>query len=130
MQTVVIVSVLIVFFLWGCYGSDVPKKYRRRYCTGREWKNRFPETPKTEIRRFLSIFTQAFAFSAQASLQFAPDDKILAIYRALYPTQWMADALEIETLAGDIEREYCVDFMAIWHEELTLGELFAKLQQH
>ena len=38
--------------------------------------------------------------------------------------------LEIETLAGDIEREYGVDFMAIWHEELTLGELFAKLQQH
>ena len=129
MQTVVIVSVLIAFFLWGWYGSDVPKKYRRRYCTGREWKRRFPDVPKAEIRRFLSIVTQAFAFPVQASLQFAPDDKILAIYRAIYPTQWMADALELETLAGDIEREYCVDFMAIWNETLTLGELFAKLQQ-
>ena len=129
MQTLVIVSVLIVFFLWGCYGSDLPKQYRRRHCSGRAWKTRFPNTPKAEIRRFLSLFTQAFAFPTRASLQFAPDDQILAIYRALYPAQWMADALELETLAGDIEREYCVDFMAIWHEALTLGELFAQLQR-
>tara|TARA_Y100001949_G_scaffold134336_1_gene115857 strand:- start:264 stop:392 length:129 start_codon:yes stop_codon:yes gene_type:complete len=39
----------------------------------------------------------------------------------------MPDVLELETLADSIEDEYGVSFAEIWHEELTLGELFQKV---
>ncbi len=46
------------------------------------------------------------------------------IYRELYPSKWMADALEFETLAEDLEKEYGINFNEPWHEDFTLGELF------
>ena len=106
----------------------MPKKYRMRICTGKNWKEKYPDTPKEDIRIFLLIFTDAFAFSYKQKLKFEPDDKILDIYKALYPAKWMADSLELETLAEDVEREYNINFTDIWHENLTLGELFSKVQ--
>jgi len=95
-----------------------------RNCTGKHWKSKFPATPKEDVRRFLFIFTDAFAFSRKQKLKFEPDDKILDIYKTLYSSEWMADSLEVETLAEDIEREYNINFSNVWHENLTLGELF------
>jgi len=71
------------------------------------------------------MFMHAFAFKEKDKLKFGPKDKISDIYRALYPKQWMPDALEFETLAKSVRREYDLDFSTIWNENLTLGELFA-----
>lgn len=85
----------------------------------------FPNAPKAEIREFLALFVDAFAFPNEEKLKFSPDDKILSIYRALYPSRWMPDALEVETLAKYIEAKYGLPFASVWSENLTLGELFA-----
>ena len=128
MKIALIITVIAIAIAWSVYTGDVPKKYRIRNCTGKNWKKKFPDTSKEDIRRFLFLFTDAFAFSRKQKLKFEPDDKILDIYKALYPAKWMADSLEVETLAEDIEREYNINFTNIWHENLTLGDLFSKVK--
>lgn len=121
------VASLIGAFLWKLvFPSPLPRPYRYRSCQGRRWKNSFPDSSKEDIRIFLNTFTDAFAFSQEDKLKFAPEDTILQVYRALYPKRWMPDALEVETLAVDFESKYGVKFEGIWHEDLSLGELFSK----
>ena len=71
------------------------------------------------------MFVDAFAFDKREKLKLSPDDAILRIYRLRYPHQWMADALEVEILAKEVQRRYGVPLDSVWHEQLTLGELFA-----
>ena len=106
------------------FDSTLPKKYRNRKCMGRNWKKSFPNTPNEEIRKFLILFTDAFAFSNKNKLKFEPEDKLLEIYRELYPSKWMPDSLEVETFAEYLEKEYRINFNEMWHEELSLGEVF------
>ncbi|MFO6422965.1 hypothetical protein [Motilimonas sp. KMU-193] len=124
MEFMLVVIFVIIMIVLVCGNDPLPKQYRRRVCTGRRWQRAFPDATKQDIRRFLSDFTLAFAFDERDRLQFAPTDKILDIYRALYPHQWMADSLEIETLAEDIDAKYQIKLMDIWHDDLTLGEVY------
>lgn len=113
--------------LWGAlFPMQLPKPFRERSCQGKHWKDAFPNSSNDEIREFLIAFTEAFAFSEKEKLKFRPDDTVLQIYRALYPKSWMPDSLEIETLAKDVQAKYGVKFASIWHEGLSLGDLFAK----
>lgn len=59
-------------------------------------------------------------------LKFAPDDRVLDIYRAIYPDRSMPDACELETLVRLVVRRYGVDIAPLWREETTLGELYAQ----
>ena len=126
----IIISIFIIgVFVWAIvFGGTLPKKYRNRSCTGENWKKAFPKTSKEEIRTFLLLFTSAFAFSPKNKLKFEPEDKVMDIYRELYPSKWMPDALEIETLADDLEKEYSVNFNDLWHENVSLGEIFSKIK--
>ena len=125
MNYIVLSIIVLAILLWATVlDGTLPKKYRARTCTGKNWKNAFPNTPKHEIRKFLLLFTDAFAFSPNSKLKFEPEDKIIDIYRNLYPSKWMADALEVETLAEDIEEKYGVKFNEIWYDNLTLGDVF------
>jgi propanediol dehydratase small subunit len=104
--------------------------YWDRVCTGTQWKQRFPKASKIEIRQFLSVFVRAFGFRLSRRLSFSPDDRVLEVYRALHPPKWsLSDSMELETLAGDLERTYGVDVFARWREDITLGELFALIQR-
>jgi hypothetical protein len=98
--------------------------YWQRRCTGRAWRRSFPAASKGEIRAFLRLFVDAFAFSPNRMLQFAPEDKVLAVYRALYPVKDWPDALEVETLADRLYRTYGIELAGIWSDQLTLGEIF------
>lgn len=111
---------------WARAPSQLPLPFRDRSCQGKLWKNAFPSSTKEELRDFLYFFTAAFAFSNKDVLRFSPNDTILHIYRALYPSKWTSDALEVETLAKDFESKYGVHFEDIWHDELSLGELFLR----
>src|SRR5947207_949478 len=74
------------------------RKFRSRACTGRMWKQRFPQASKTEIREFLDLFVDSFAFSPSRRLCFSPDDRVMDVYRAMYPyPKLMADSMELET---------------------------------
>jgi propanediol dehydratase small subunit len=72
------------------------------------------------------MFVDAFAFPKRRALQFAPTDRVLTIYRALYPLKGFPDALELETFALRLEERYALDLRKIWREELTLGEIFSR----
>jgi propanediol dehydratase small subunit len=98
-----------------------------RSCTGGAWKRTFPERSKDEIRQFLHLFGDAFAFPKKRALQFAPADRVVAVYRSLYPVEGWPDALELETLALRLERHCAIDLRTLWRDNLTLGELFARI---
>jgi hypothetical protein len=102
------------------------REYWQRSCMGRAWKRTFPQASKHEIRQFLYMFVDAFAFPKRRALQFAPTDRVLTIYRALYPLKGFPDALELETFALRLEERYALDLRKIWREELTLGEIFSR----
>lgn len=106
-------------------GARPPAPYGQRVCQGAAWRRAFPHASKQDLRDFLAVFADAFAFRSSSRLNFSPDDSLLAIYLAHYPSRWTPDALELETLAQQVERHYKVHFADLWHERLTLGELFA-----
>lgn len=111
-----------------CLGSRPPLPYCARPCQGAAWRKAFPGAPKEEVRDFLEVFVAAFAFRSSSRLNFAPDDSILAIYRTMYPNRWTPDSLEVESFAKQVERRYRIGFATVWHEHLTLGELFGAAQ--
>ncbi|CAN7177596.1 hypothetical protein [Massilia sp. LjRoot122] len=71
----------------------------------------------------------AFSFRDSEKLHFRPDDEVLGIYRAVNPTRWLPEAQEIETLAKALRDKYGLMLDDIWHEGLTLGGLFQRVQQ-
>jgi propanediol dehydratase small subunit len=103
------------------------KEYWQRSCMGRAWKRTFPQSSADEIRQFLYMFVDAFAFPRRRALQFAPTDRVLNIYSALYPLKGWPDALELETLALRLEGRYDLGLRKIWREDLTLGEIFSRV---
>jgi propanediol dehydratase small subunit len=123
--TVLVIAVMFGISLIAAYfGLNLPKRYRERSCQGRLWRREFPAAPKTEIREFLTLFVKGFAFRESDKLKFHPSDELLQIYRALYPSKWQADALELETFSKLIKSRYGVDLSSIWREDLTLGQVF------
>jgi propanediol dehydratase small subunit len=107
------------------YPSTI-KEYWQRSCMGRAWTRTFPQASKVEIREFLYTFVDAFSFPKRRALQFAPTDRVLSVYRALYPLKGFPDALELETFALRLERRYALNLHSIWREDLTLGEIFSR----
>jgi hypothetical protein len=97
-----------------------------RGCTGIKWRRRFPHASKEEIREFLDIFTEAFGFKQSRRLCFAPDDRVMDVYRTLYGGQPLADDMELETLVSDLQKRYRVDILSSWREDITVGDLFVK----
>ncbi|UGS90727.1 hypothetical protein KOL96_22765 [Ralstonia wenshanensis] len=131
MTTFIVIALFLLLLLWSAFvGRGLPKPFSLRTCQGTSWRRAFPSASKFEIREFLLVFVGAFALPVRQKLMLRPDDEILAIYRALYPSQWTPDALELEALAEDIEQRYGLEFRRIWNERLSLGELFALTQQH
>jgi len=124
---VVVATVLIALLIGALFPNDIPRAYRQRRCMGRQWRLRFPNASKQDIRHFLWLFVSAFAIRRCNALLFGPDDELLAIYKARYPSKLTPDALEFEILVKNIQRTHRVDLSSIWHERLTLGELFADL---
>lgn len=49
------------------------------------------------------------------------------IYRAINPPEITgADVMELECFGMDLEKRYGVALSDIWHEDITLGEVFVK----
>jgi hypothetical protein len=126
----ILIILLVLVAVAGCTAIDVKRRrrmarYWMRTCTGFEWRRQFRDVPKTEIREFLEQFVDGFAFSSKKRLRFSPADKVMDVYRALYPPGTMVDALELETFAGNLRKKYGIDLAKLWRPDITLGELFA-----
>ncbi|MEW5835308.1 MAG: hypothetical protein AB1832_09615 [Pseudomonadota bacterium] len=121
--------ILIAFFtaavtVAGLRNSGVPRAFHERCCQGAQWRRQFPNASKKSIRQFLALFASAFAIKAKHALRFSPNDELLAIYRARYPSRLTPDALEFETLDLKLQKHHGLALASIWHEHFTLGELF------
>jgi propanediol dehydratase small subunit len=119
---------VIVALVAGVYARRALMERMRRYydrrCAGRAWHDNFPNTDHEEIRGFLSLFVRAFCLSEKTKLAFTPDDRLMDIYRTIYPRIDGADALECETLVADCVKAYGVDIRERFNEQTTLGDLF------
>lgn len=118
---IVTVSALYVLFH---HGHDL---YLNRSCQGLRWRRAYPEASKREIRAFLQFFAEAFAIKDKHMLQIAPQDELLQLYRARYPSRGGEDALEFETLAQDMLKQFGLKLAGLWHDHLTVGELFSQV---
>lgn len=126
----IILLLIAATMVWSVlFGGRLSKSYYIRACQGKGWRNVFPSSSKQDIREFLAVFVDAFAFSQKERLKLNPEDQVLQIYRAIYSNNWTPDALELETLAKDIEAKYGFSLESIWHDKLTLGELFQITQR-
>ena len=129
--TVIVVACLFfaVVTVWHRrYGGYLPEPYRSRPCQGFAWRRAFPDSSKDEIKDFLRLFGGAFAYREAQKLQVAPEDNVLAVYRAEYPRVGGIDGCELEMFAASVEKAYKIDFVEIWSEAATFGTLFAACQ--
>jgi len=126
---VVIVATVMIFSLPAERESKRRlQHYWNRICTGKEWRRKYPNATKDEIRRFLATFVDGFAFKSSQRLKFGPNDKVMDIYRALYPSTGWPDALEVETFARNLKREYSFDLAKVEDPDVTLGQLFMMIR--
>ncbi len=113
------------------YRHDM-KPYRNRSCTGRPWKLRFPNSSKYKIRTFLECFVDGMAISSRLRLKFHPDDLVMDVYKTTYGGKVpLADMMECETFLENLSEEFDIELAQVesmWREDVTLGELFSKIQ--
>lgn len=124
-QTIVLIGIVVAVAIAVIFVKKGKDLYVDRACQGLLWRRQFPQASKDDIRHFLRFFASCFAVQKKDMLRLSPDDALLAIYRARYPSRYDPDALEFETLSKDLERKYDLSFESIWRDDLTLGELFS-----
>ncbi|MCC2958028.1 hypothetical protein LK542_20615 [Massilia sp. IC2-477] len=126
----IFVVLILAALAWAAFhGWQSPTSLRYRPCQGRAWRSTFPTASRKDIRDFLSVVVSAFAFRESEKLHFRPDDEVLGICRAVKPVRRVPDAREIETLAKELRDKYGLMLEEIWHDGLTLGGLFQRVQQ-
>ena len=104
-------------------------RYYSRPSAASAWHRCFPGAREDEIGEFLHLFVDAFGLEAGKAFSFLPDDKLLAIYRTIYPERWMADGLEMEMLAKQCARCYGIDIGKSIGEDSTLGDVFRAIRE-
>jgi propanediol dehydratase small subunit len=58
-----------------------------------------------------------------------PDDQVLGVVRAARPSRWLPEASDVEPLARALRERYGLLLDDVWHDGLTLGGLFQRVQQ-
>ena len=127
-------SLLLVIILaalsWLAFHDwQLPNALRYRPFQGRVWRSSFPSASRKDIREFLSVFGAAFSFGDNDKLHLRPDDQVLGVVRAARPTRWKSDGADIEPLARALRERYGLLLDDVWHEGLTVGGLFQRVQQ-
>src|ERR1039458_6070625 len=84
------------------------RRFLQRGCTGLRWRRRFPQATKCEIREFLDIFVDSFDYRQSWRLCFAPDDRVMDLYRIRYPVRGVPDSMELEDLVRFLQKRYGV----------------------
>lgn len=108
---------------------QLPNALRYRPFQGRVWRSSFPSASRKDIREFLSVFGAACSFGDSDKLHLRPDDQVLGVVRAAKPARWKPDLTDIEPLARALRERYGLLLDDIWHDGLTLGGLFQRVQQ-
>ena len=127
MKTFVVICILAALGLGGwLFENRRMRMFWTRACGGGQWRGHFPDASKSEIRGFLRLFGRAFGFRNSRLLCFRPDDRVMDVYRTIYPPQWtLSDSMELESFAKSVCVRYGVDLFRLWRDDITLGEVFA-----
>lgn len=123
---VMVLLAAVIFLLSSVREHQRMRRYLDRACAGFWWRRRFPQASKSEIREFLDIIVAAFGFRQSGGLYFAPDDLVMDVYRTVYPIRGTPDGMELESLGLSMEKRYGMDFLALWREDITLGEIYER----
>jgi propanediol dehydratase small subunit len=132
------VLALVLVFLAGL-AIGFPAELRRRkrlqkletgICRGRDWRRRFPQASKNEIRDFLGLVVDAFSIKKTARLNFSPDKQILDIYQAIYQPGSSMECLELETFAMELESRYGINADPLQRDDVTLGDILEYVISH
>jgi len=87
----------------------LPEPYYSRLSDPLRWQKIFGDDFRI-ADQFLCMFCDAFMFSEQERYKFEPDDTMMAIYRAVYPSRWTPDALEHSILNDAVEKQFNFTF--------------------
>ena len=120
---------VVIVFLSSIQERQKLRRFLERGCAGFRWRRRFPQSSKAEIREFLDIFVEAFGFKRSWRLSFAPDDRVMDVYRTLYSPGSLTDSMELESLVGDLQKHFGVDILGSWREDITLADLFTQTRR-
>ena len=99
----------------------VPRPYRDRTSQRSAWDDRYQHAPPPEMDRVIALICDTFLFHPDNRNKFAPDDRLLDVYRACYPSRWywpQGDCMEIENIL--IALDFHSDTL---HPEISLGDL-------
>ena len=119
--------VLALQLLWNQWQTGwffsirMPRPYRDRQSQEAAWKSRYPDAFHPEVDCILTLICETFLVLPNNRLQFAPDDRLLDIYRACYPRRWSwlrGDCMEIESIMTALD----IDATDL-HPGTTLGDL-------
>ena len=133
---VFVFQIAVVFLLAGAffvlsslYERRKLRRFLERGCAGFRWRRRFSQASKSEIREFLNIFVEAFAYRQQWRTYFAPDDQVMEFYRIRYQFLGGPDDMELDDFVEQLQKRYGIDVVSSWREDITLGDLFAKIRR-
>jgi len=74
------------------------------------------------------LIVDSFDLPDVTLLKITPDDELIGMYRVVNPPTWtFADDLELERFFAAVDRVYGLRLEAIWHDELTFGQVFARV---
>jgi len=128
-STILLALIIAAVVLSGVFSRLLPGRFLGRGCMGREWRRRFPNAGKQSIRRFLGVFTDAFGLPVRHRLGFSPHDKVLDIYRDMYPHRGVPDELELETFVLEVRENFGIDLSQGDNKDITLGDIYSRISQ-
>jgi hypothetical protein len=123
----------VILSISGIVITDVILRFSRhsffsRPCSGKLWRQQFPDVSSDAIRQYLSLCSVAFIFPEKKKFCLSPTDSIRDLYQIT--SGWsICDNLEIESFIIMLTEEYDLGLETCWHEHITLGEIFQKIQQ-
>ena len=89
----------------GMKNRDLPEPFFSRVSDHKRWQDTFGDD-FTLADRVLCIFCDAFMFDETERYKFEPDDTVMAVYRAVYPSRWTPDSLEHPFMIDALEKEF------------------------
>ena len=128
-MSLILVIILAALAWAACHDRQFTNVLRYRPFQGRAWRSSFPSASRKDIRDFLSVFGSACAFGDCDKLHLRPDDQVLGVVRAAKPSRRTPEVSDVEPLARALRERYGVLLDDIWHDGLTLGGLFQRVQQ-
>ena len=83
----------------------LPEPFLGRLPDAKRWRECFDDDFGV-ADRVLCIFCDAFMFDKAERYKFEPDDTVMAVYGAVYPSRWTPDSLEHPFMIDALEKEF------------------------